>query len=177
MGNDTARENTAFRVAWNSFLWYNESMTEIQTETPVDEGTLADALELIRVATTLGMKVPAPVGTVAFYARLTLVDGAGGVYTADQGTFGSKAAALRSIANWVLEEWYGSDMGPWLDGPYATDVFYTREGETAEETETRALEEWLAAHTDQEILDTYFGNGEDFYEIVELTIEATPDLG
>lgn len=131
--------------------------------------TLEDARDMLATAACLGEPVPAIPGTVVWVAwtyseygqNTTLV----GIYPAYE-------AAVRALAGLTLQDLTDThesfEYGPWS----STDAWKHRDSDEPVVVE-KIVNDWLATHTDAELLDSVYANDDEVgYAIERVAIES-----
>ena len=136
----------------------------INTESTVLDGGTTDALRALDVAIALGAEIPAPVKSFVYLASVKVgdEDRVRDDYKVNLGVHQSYESAEVDIVGWILERWSESSKAPWN-----SDL----EFESGDEEYDLGERNYLASKTDVEILEDYFTDHYDSYEIVKLIVK------
>jgi len=119
-----------------------DTMTTPDTTTPIM--TLDSASETITVATALGMRIPAPMGTHAFMVTIAHRSG----YESRLGVYQTRDAADNALADWILDLWEKQYYLPW-ERAYTKDVIGVMEDIDQYKADFAA---WLSEHTPVDVI-------------------------
>jgi len=135
-------------------------------------------IRLLEIAIALGAEVLAPVGSHFF--ELIIFDNS---YSYDKtystSIFQTKKSCETALVNWIVREWTESERTPWREVATALSSSRLQEEMRLIRESDDPFEAYLATHTDSEIIDWYFAQSIDTYEINRKRIyeEEKPFLG
>jgi len=136
-----------------------ESFTMPNTQAPPQSElvkSLQDACEIISSASALGMTIPAPAGVSTYESLIHLGQEEGIIHL---GLYPIEEFAKEAVAGWALEQLdlrtaYGISA-PWQ----------------FQDAKIKNREQWIAESTDDEIIESYFDEGnDDYYTISQRTV-------
>jgi len=128
------------------------------------ENTTKDLLKELKIMVTLGanLKIPAIPG-MEFY-NLMLLPNEGDSYSL--GYYSSNEAATQALASWVLNQW--DEMGTFSSAPWQNN--------DSDENEEELRAKYIKEKTHAQIIEKYFGNDEDSFEIYYCSIDSPEEL-
>ena len=128
-------------------------------------GEPIDALRALEVAIALGAEIPAPVKSFVYLATVAVIDEDDGRndYTDTIGVYQSEVAAKIGLVGWILDRWSQSERAPWND-----DLEFS----AADDEYDLGEKNYLASKTDDEILQDYFSDSPDSYNITKFIIQG-----
>lgn len=141
---------------------------ETTSNTPaprVPQSVLDYALGQIKCAVEFGQEVLAPIGTLCFEAHI--YDGDGAMVDFTLGTYGSEKDAKAAIAKWIIWDWGNSGRNPWDPDRLISS------GDI--ESFDVAERKYLASHTNEEIIEWFFNQSSDRYDINRIEVSASPE--
>ena len=138
-------------------------------DTKIERRDTENLLQALTIAIALGAEIPALVGS--HFWEVTYFDNS---LTEDNvfsiGKFQSKKACETALANWIINEWTETGHTPWK---YTANIFSSpqiKEEMARIQNSANPLKAYLSTHTDSEIIDWYFSQVSDKYEINRYTI-------
>ena len=136
------------------------------------ENTTKDLLKELKIMVAFGanLKIPAIPG-MEFY-NLMLLPNEGDSYSL--GYYSSNEAAAQALASWVLNQW--DEMGTFSSAPWQNDDSDENENEEEDEDEEELRAKYIKEKTHIQIVEEYFGNDEDSFEIYLCNIDTPEEL-
>jgi hypothetical protein len=130
----------------------------------VPQSIIDYSLGQLQCAIALGQEITAPVGSICFESHIYDGDGADVDFTL--GTYGSEKDAKAAIAKWIIWDWGNSGRNPWDPDRLISygDI------ENFDDAERK----YLASHTNDEIIDWFFNQSSDRYDINRIEVSGSP---
>lgn len=147
-------------------------------ETRLEDIDVKNPIRLLEIATALGAEIPIPLG--CHFYELIIFDGSHSEDNAYRTSkFQTKKACETDLVNWILEEWTEGGRTPWREVATALSPSRLQEEMRLVRESDDPFRTYIESHTDSEIIDWYFTQSSDTYEINRMMVyrEEEPFLG